>query len=90
MEDGVALGGGEGEALGDDGVLAGTAGNLQGSAEIYSECGPPALVLVTAPTVIDRSSVASAVTSWDTRRQCTVILRSRPSYPFLHEVFVSG
>ena len=34
VEDGVALGGGEGEALGDDGVLAGTAGNLQGSAEV--------------------------------------------------------
>ena len=67
MEDGVALGGGEVEALGDDAVLAATAGNLQGGAEILDGERADVLVLadVKPPTMVcDRSSVASAVTSW--------------------------
>jgi hypothetical protein len=44
----VALGGGEGKALGDDGVLAGTAGDLQGGAQIFTvKVVPIALVLMT-------------------------------------------
>ena len=35
-EDGVALGGGEGEAIGDDGVLTRSAGNLKGSTDIFA------------------------------------------------------
>ena len=65
MEDGVALGGGEFKALGDDTVLAATADNLQGGAEILDGERRAALVLVTVkpPTVVcDRSSVALAVT----------------------------